>query len=241
MLLWHHVKFQTVHDVPKEYFQQKKTIYAFCERIIDGDTIRVRHCRRNDNPRPLQTRGIAHITLCIRIYGVDTPEMAKFKITKSQPFAEEAKQFTSDLLLHKMVQITFLRKDQYGRAVCVVKTMPLFGNIFPWLPSFGVRDISMELARVGLAELYTGGGAEYNGVRDLFEFYIDRAKRKKRGIWSLGKHYVSAAEVKRNARGDMIVSNHRVKCSHSVPEPHQNSQSDTDSRPVILQPAVTGF
>ena len=147
------------------------SIYAFCERVIDGDTIRVRHIptyglRRwipgtAKAPQPLQQRGIADDTLIVRIYGVDCPEVAK-RGSPGQAFAQEAKDFTTNLLFHKMVKITFLRKDQYRRAIAVVQTVgnPLLG----WIPigNLRSRDISMELATAGLAELYTGGGAEYN-------------------------------------------------------------------------------
>lgn len=158
-------QFDTVDDVPKEYFQQNKYIYAFVERIIDGDTIRVRHLpayrfRLLGNPQPLQQRGIAQDTLSIRIYGVDTPELAK-KGQPSQPYAEEAKHFTSSLVYHRVVKITFLRKDQYRRAVCSVQTLGS-GFLCSWIPFLGPKDLSVELASAGLAELYTGGGAEYN-------------------------------------------------------------------------------
>jgi len=157
-------QFNTVDDVPSDYFDSHKSIYAFVERIIDGDTIRVRHVPfygiRRKTPQPLQQRGIASDTLSIRVYGVDTPEIGKNKRQTSQPYGEEAKQFTTNLVYHKMVKITFLRKDQYGRAVAGVETVG--GGLLRWLPGFGPKDLSMELATAGLAELYTGGGAEYN-------------------------------------------------------------------------------
>jgi endonuclease YncB( thermonuclease family) len=197
-------QFQTADDVPKDFFKNHNKIYAFVERIIDGDTIRVRHYPgysfRRQKREPLQSRGIAHLTLSIRIYGVDTPELAKNKSQKSQPFAEEAKDFASNLLYHKMVAITFLRKDQYSRAVCAVHTLPKFGRMLAWVPGWGSKDVTVELARVGLAELYTGGGAEYFGNREVLERKIGKAQCKKRGIWSLGNARVSAAEEKRRAK-----------------------------------------
>ena len=67
--------------IPKSYFEEERTIYAFTERVIDGDTIRVRHIpgyavRRLFSRRgakittPLPKRGIAGETLSIRVYGV---------------------------------------------------------------------------------------------------------------------------------------------------------------------------
>jgi endonuclease YncB( thermonuclease family) len=145
----HTIQFQTVDDVPKAFFTKQKTIYAFTERVIDGDTVRVRHIPSYNwirrTPSPLQKKALSDCTLSIRIYGVDTPEIAKNKNQRSQPYGEEAKDFTTAKTLHKMLRITFLRKDQYHRAVCVVETLGWVR--WPWsLP----RDLSAALAQEGL-------------------------------------------------------------------------------------------
>jgi hypothetical protein len=68
------------------------------------------------------------------------------------------------------------------------------------------KDLSEALAQEGLAELYTGGSAEYYNNRELHERKISQAKNKKLGIWSLGDSRVSAAEHKRNGnRGSVPV------------------------------------
>ena len=202
-------QFDTANDIPADYFEKQRYIYGFVERVIDGDTIRVRHIpgyktKRAFKPEPLQQRGIANVTLSIRIYGVDAPETGKNKRQTGMPFGEEAKQFTTDLVYHQMVKITLLRRDQYNRAVAVVETVPTTAGLF------GVcrprpRDVSWELARAGLAELYTGGGAEYYGRRTELEAAITAAQRAQRGIWSLdGKdgqqRRQSAAEYKRQQK-----------------------------------------
>lgn len=156
------VRYDTVSMVPEEYFTQHKSLYGFTERVLDGDTIRIRHVPgygvyTTQVPEPLQKRGIANDTLIVRLYAVDCPEIAKNKNQLTQPFGEDAKMFTSNALYHKMVKVTFLRRDRYGRAVAVVETVP---NIL-LVDSAGL-DASIELAKRGLAELYTGGGAEYN-------------------------------------------------------------------------------
>lgn len=159
------IQLETVGMVPKAYFEENRSIYAFTERILDGDTIRVRHVPgysfSNQEPEPLKKRGIADETLLIRLYGVDCPEIAKNKNQVTQPFGDTAKQFTSDLVYHQMVKITFLQKDRYGRAIAMVETLPSAGFALSGLPGLGTKDLSLELARNGLAELYTGGGAEY--------------------------------------------------------------------------------
>ena len=160
------VRFETVGMIPRSYFDEHRSIYALTERILDGDTLRVRHVPgyslTNQAPEPLTQRGIAQDTLVIRLYGVDCPEIAKSKNQTSQPFANEAKQYTSDLVYHQMVKITLLQKDRYGRAISMVETLPSAGLLLSSIPGLGPKDLSIELARLGLAELYTGGGAEYN-------------------------------------------------------------------------------
>lgn len=159
-------KFETCGMVPKAYFDEQRSVYGLVERVIDGDTIRVRHLPLYSwrlwakHPKPLQQRGIADETMSIRLYAIDCPELAK-RGHKAQSGSAEAKQFVKDRVEHCVVRITFLRRDQYARAVAVVELLPRFGAWFKWIPYLGRRDLSMLLAKSGHAELYTGGGAEY--------------------------------------------------------------------------------
>ena len=157
------VKFETVDMIPKSYFDEHRSLYGLTERVLDGDTIRVSHvpdfALTRQAPPPLQKRGLADETLKIRFYGVDCPEIAKTKNQVTQAFGDEAKQFTTDSTYHKMVQITLLRRDRYGRAIAVVETLPSPGFLATGVG--GPKDMTVELARQGLAELYEGGGAEY--------------------------------------------------------------------------------
>ena len=166
------------------------------ERIIDGDTIRIRHCpTRFSCPEPdSKTRRIYDSTLSIRLYGVDCPELQKRKSdAPSQPFAAEAKDFTSDLLLNKKVRIKLLRKDQYGRAVAKVEGSRRL------LPPFNRKDVSLELVRNGLATIYEGGGAEYDGNIEILKNYQRTAEKRKRGVWSQAQ-MMSPAEFKRQQK-----------------------------------------
>lgn len=199
-------QFDTVADIPNHYFQEHKTIFGRVERVIDGDTVRLRHCkysryfcenRLGVNGSP--PRKIYDSTLSLRLYGIDCPELQKGQQQQqSQPFAEEAKQVTSDLVLGKTVQVTLLKKDQYGRALAMIQTPR--NRIVPFLP-LGRKDLSEELVRRGLATIYTGGGAEYNGKRDVLEQKLKQAQRRRLGIWSLKEQErVSPAEFKRQQR-----------------------------------------
>lgn len=130
--------------------------------------------------------------MSIRLYGVDSPELQKRKSDPpSQPFAEEAKDLTSKLTFGKTVKLKLLSKDQYGRALAKVE------GTRSMLPPFKKKDVSVELVREGLATIYTGGGAEYDGNRQTLEDLQARAKKKKRGIWSQGTDTMSPAEFKR--------------------------------------------
>jgi endonuclease YncB( thermonuclease family) len=131
--------------------------------------------------------------MSIRVYGVDSPELQKRKSDPpSQPFAMEAKDFTSNLVLGKTVRIKLLRKDQYGRAIAKVEDRRRF-------PPFNRRDVSLELVRNGFATIYTGGGAEYDDHRDTLEDLQAQAKKRKRGVWSL-QDMVTPAEFKRQQK-----------------------------------------
>ncbi len=60
------------------------------------------------------------------------------------------------------------------------------------------RDISIDLAKNGLASLYTGAGAEYDGNLDAFQRAISDAQKNKRGIWSNGiQNMMSPSDYKR--------------------------------------------
>jgi endonuclease YncB( thermonuclease family) len=67
-------------------------------------------------------------------------------------------------------------------------------------PPFSRKDVSVQLSQRGLATLYTGGGAEYDGNRELLEAKQKEAKKKKRGVWSQGDKMMSSAEFKRQQK-----------------------------------------
>jgi endonuclease YncB( thermonuclease family) len=191
-----------VSDVPPSYFTEHKVIFGRVVRVIDGDTVRIRHCKsrffgcdKDWDKSGRQPRRIYDSTMSIRLYGIDCPELQKRSTDPpSQPFAEEAKQYTSDLVLQKTVRVTLLRKDQYGRAVSMVETPR------PRIPVFSRKDLSVELVSRGLATIYTGGGAEYAGKSQVLQKKLAQAQKKNLGIWSLGKDGISPADFKKQQR-----------------------------------------
>lgn len=124
-------------------------------------------------------------TIKVRGYGIDSPELKKQESDPpSQPFAEEAKQLTSSLTLNKLVEVKLMEKDKYGRVLGKVAVG-------------GTLDLSLELAGRGLATLYTGKGAVYDGNKIILETAQDFARKQHLGIWSLGEDMVSPKEFKR--------------------------------------------
>jgi len=51
----------------------------------------------------------------VRLANIDCPE-------KGQPFSNKAKQFTSDAIFSKEIEIKVLKKDRYGRLIAKVLT-----------------------------------------------------------------------------------------------------------------------
>ena len=87
--------------------------------IADGDTITVLRDRE-------QAR--------IRLYGIDTPE-------KGQAFGKKAKQFTSDMVFGKVVEVEPVDIDRYGRTVALVTVLQ--------------RLVNEALVHAGCAGVYT--------------------------------------------------------------------------------------
>lgn len=184
-------RYNTANDIPVKNFRTHKVIYGKTVKVIDGDTIRIRHLPFY----PLWRDGtdydglLSENTISVRVYGVDAPEIAKFG-NPSMPRAEEARDYTEKLVGQKVVRVKLLRKDQYGRAVAKIQTRGI-------LPVVTKTDLTKDLAKNGYGTLYTGGGAEYDGKREELEKLIQRAQRKKKGIWSEGMNVQTPAEYKR--------------------------------------------
>jgi endonuclease YncB( thermonuclease family) len=113
--------------------------------VADGDTITV---LRDKQPQK------------IRLYGIDCPE-------KRQPFGKKAKQFTSDMVFGKTVEVEPVATDRYGRTVAFVRVE----NI----------TVNEELIKEGLGWVYIRYCklplcAEWQGLQLA-------AQDEKRGLW----------------------------------------------------------
>ena len=93
----------------------------------------------------------------IRIAGIDCPE-------RKQPFSTRAKQFTSDAIFSKHVQVAVQNKDRYGRYIAQVL--------------YSQKDLGKELLRNGMAWHYV----RYSSDKNL-QLLEDRARAAKVGLW----------------------------------------------------------
>lgn len=129
--------------------------------VSDGDTITVMHDGKGEK---------------IRLYGVDTPE-------KAQDFGQKAKQFSSDLVFGKTVDVRRMDTDRYGRTVGVV--------------TVDGKTLNEELIKAGMAWVYT----EYckESFCSQWQKFQDEAKNKKIGLWSM-PNSIRPSEFRRNGR-----------------------------------------
>lgn len=114
--------------------------------VADGDTITV--LRDKEQVR-------------IRLYGIDTPE-------RGQAFSKKAKQFTSDMVFGKLVEVELVDIDRYGRTVALV-------TVFQ-------RLVNEELVNAGFAWVYT----RYcdRPICERWKVLEYEAREAKRGLWS---------------------------------------------------------
>jgi endonuclease YncB( thermonuclease family) len=111
-------------------------------------------------------------TLHIRLAGIDAPEAAHFG-NPSQPYAAEAQAWLTNYVLGRRLRVKLLARDRYERVVCSCK-------IWRW----GIRrDVSLEMAKAGWAEVYDNAGAEYGGLEKELRRAVEVAK------YSLPIHY----------------------------------------------------
>lgn len=114
--------------------------------VADGDTITV---LREKQPQK------------IRLYGIDCPE-------KRQPFGKKAKQFTSELVFGKVVEVEPVTMDRYGWTVAFVRIENL--------------SVNEELIKEGFAWVYR----KYCTLpvcNDRWDGLERGARSGKQGIW----------------------------------------------------------
>jgi endonuclease YncB( thermonuclease family) len=130
-------------------------------QVYDGDTIKV-----IDNGKEVT----------IRLVGIDAPEISRIKHVPGQPFCLSAKEYLSNLVLNKVINIKFYGKDDSENSL---------GEIFA-----EKVNINIEMINAGLAEVYRGvpvHNLEINTYREAER----KAKEAVKGIWELRDQYFS--------------------------------------------------
>lgn len=175
-------RYHTVGEIPGRVFRAQTVLVGKVVRVMDGDTLRIRHTPLFPllNNHPGSGR-LSEETLIIRLAGIDAPELGKGK-KQGQAGAEEAKSFVTKKVLDQSVRIKLLGRDQYARAIASVAYGPVASFPFP-LPSFLNKDLSTDLVKEGFAVIYRQKGAHYDGKLGTLERYEAWAKAKRKGVW----------------------------------------------------------
>lgn len=87
-------------------------------------------------------------------------------------------QWLSSYILNRNVRTFVYKRDQYDRIVGTV-------YIRRWLIR---RNVGLEMVKRGLATVYEAkSGAEFGGLKKMYERAEAKAKRKKKGMWGAKK------------------------------------------------------
>ncbi|KAG0348282.1 putative endonuclease lcl3 [Podila humilis] len=143
---------------------------------------------------PTTKKALVEQTIPVRIAGVDAPENAHFGMP-AQQFGKESLEWLRHEVNGKSVLIQPFARDRYDRIVAMV----WYPRLLPFLPK---KNASVEMLKIGYAQIYRQAGSEYGGMLKEFEKIEAKAKSRKFGIWSQ-KDMVSAAEhKKKHLRGE---------------------------------------
>lgn len=206
-------RLKSVADITPRQLRWRRQIVGVVTNIGDADGFRLYHqpgpplLRSLLFPVPSTPKGLKDQTLSIRLAGADAPESGHFG-HQPQPFAKEAKAHLTSLVAGKKVRLEVGHIDQYSRLVATP---------FVWRPPyiFGSTNVSLSLVQNGLATVYRQAGASYgsatwwrrwifattNGLSRL-ERAEKKARRKKLGIWSLGKKMETPEMYKKRIKGE---------------------------------------
>jgi endonuclease YncB( thermonuclease family) len=102
----------------------------------------------------------------VRIIGVDVP--------KAGAAAEQARLFVSNLVMGRNARMRFDHRNEKGEMVAILLTDD---------PKLGIRDVGIELLRVGLAQKQRDFDYKYGEMARAQA----EAQRARRGIWSQGQ------------------------------------------------------
>lgn len=115
--------------------------------VFDGDTVEVLTAAKSK--------------IRVRLANIDAPE-------KDQPYGQQSKQFLSDMVYRKPVEVLDLGGDQYGRRI---------GRIF-----VNGTEVNPQIVSEGLAWVYTKYNTDAGMPRREQE-----ARRSSKGLWADSK------------------------------------------------------
>ncbi|KAH7023218.1 hypothetical protein EDB80DRAFT_33679 [Ilyonectria destructans] len=124
---------------------------------------------------PERRKELKDRTISIRIAGIDAPELAHFG-RPAQPFAAEAHKWLTSYIGNRNVRAYIYKRDQYNRVVATVYVRRFLFR----------KNVGLELVKVGLATTYEAkSGAEFGGLQKVYEKAEAKAKKKRKGMWSV--------------------------------------------------------
>ena len=125
----------------------KNDIQGKVVKVADGDTITILDSENKQ--------------IKIRLYGIDAPE-------KAQDFGKISRNYMSQLVAGKTIDVTVIDKDRYGRSIGRIK--------------IDDKEVAEEMLKSGLAWLYTA----YCKIPECERWKVleDEARVAKIGLWS---------------------------------------------------------
>ncbi|KAM5351751.1 hypothetical protein ACJ41O_004474 [Fusarium nematophilum] len=162
-------------------FFRNRSLFGRVTSVGDGDNFHLFHTPGGRavgwgwlRKVPETRKELRNRTIPIRIAGIDAPECAHFG-RPAQPFAAEALAWLQNYLLNRNVRAYIYKRDQYERIVATVYVRRFLFR----------KDVGLEMIKRGLATTYEAkSGAEFGGMKELYEKAEAKAKKRRRGMWS---------------------------------------------------------
>ncbi|KOS19296.1 putative endonuclease [Escovopsis weberi] len=162
-------------------FYRHRSLFGRVTSVGDGDNFHLFHTPGGRavgwgwlRKVPSKRKELNGRTIPIRLAGVDAPEGAHFG-QPGQPYAAEALKWLQDYIQHRDVRAYIYKKDQYDRIVATV-------YVRRWLIR---RNVGLEMVKRGLATTYEAKtGAEFGGIKEVYEKAEAEAKRRRIGMWT---------------------------------------------------------
>ncbi|MBU0985811.1 MAG: thermonuclease family protein [Proteobacteria bacterium] len=118
------------------------------------------------------------ITIKVRLFAIDAPELTVKFGQPEQPFSKQAKEFLAELILKKEVDIHGYGLDPYNHILGIIYV--------------DGKNVNLEMIKAGLAEISRSRSAG-NDIM-LYRRAEIEAQAASKGIWSVRKYYISPKE-----------------------------------------------